>query len=88
MNHKLYLQDYKRFTFEQIEFTSPNLLKCRIGFSGKGKGRRSVVSDSSRPRGLQPARLLCLWDFPVKPPAKKASFTKYDRQASKAKRQN
>ena len=25
-----------------------------------------VVSDSSRPRGLQPARLLCLWDFPGK----------------------
>ena len=27
---------------------------------------RSVVSDSLRPRGLQPARLLCPWDFPGK----------------------
>ena len=26
----------------------------------------SVVSDSSRPRGLQPTRLLCPWDFPGK----------------------
>ena len=23
----------------------------------------SIMSDSLRPRGLQPARLLCLWDF-------------------------
>ena len=28
--------------------------------------RRSVVSDSSRPHGLQPTRLLCPWDFPGK----------------------
>ena len=27
---------------------------------------RSVVSDSLRPHGLQPARLLCPWDFPGK----------------------
>ena len=27
---------------------------------------RSVVSDSLRPNGLQPARLLCPWDFPGK----------------------
>ena len=26
----------------------------------------SVVSDSSRPHGLQPTRLLCPWDFPGK----------------------
>ena len=26
----------------------------------------SVVSDSLRPRGLQPTRLLCPWDFPGK----------------------
>ena len=26
----------------------------------------SVVSDSSQPHGLQPARLLCLWDSPGK----------------------
>ena len=27
---------------------------------------RSVVSDSLRPHGLEPARLLCPWDFPGK----------------------
>ena len=27
---------------------------------------RSVVSNSLRPHGLQPSRLLCLWDFPGK----------------------
>ena len=30
------------------------------------KWSRSVVSDSSRPHGLQPTRLLCPWDFPGK----------------------
>jgi len=30
------------------------------------KWSRSVVSNSSRPRGLQPTRLLCPWDFPGK----------------------
>ena len=32
----------------------------------KWKGSRSVVSDSWRPHGLQPTRLLCPWDFPGK----------------------
>ena len=32
-------------------------------FEGESVGR-SVVSDSVRPRGLQPARLLCPWDSP------------------------
>ena len=32
----------------------------------KGKWSRSVVSDSSRPHGLQPTRLLCSWDSPGK----------------------
>ena len=31
--------------------------------SEKWKWSRSVVSDSSRPHGLQPTRLLCPWDF-------------------------
>ena len=31
----------------------------------KWKWRRSVVSDSSRPHGLQPTRLLRPWDFPA-----------------------
>ena len=34
--------------------------------SEKWKWSRSVVSDSSQPHGLQPTRLLCLWDFPGK----------------------
>ena len=34
--------------------------------SKKWKGSRSVVSDSSRPHGLQPTRLLHPWDFPGK----------------------
>jgi len=34
--------------------------------SEKWKGSRWVVSDSSRPQGLQPTRLLHPWDFPGK----------------------
>ena len=34
--------------------------------SEKWKWSRSVVSDSSRPHGLQPTRLLYPWDFPGK----------------------
>ena len=34
--------------------------------SEKWKWSRSVVSDSERPHGLQPPRLLCPWDFPGK----------------------
>ena len=34
--------------------------------SEKWKGSRSVVSDSSRPHGLQPTSLLHPWDFPGK----------------------
>ena len=34
--------------------------------SEKWKWRRSVVSDSQRPHGLQPTRLLHPWDFPGK----------------------
>ena len=34
--------------------------------SEKWKGSRSVVSDSLRPHGLQPTRLLSPWDFPGK----------------------
>ena len=34
--------------------------------SEKWKWCRSVVSDSLRPHGVQPTRLLCPWDFPGK----------------------
>ena len=52
--------------------TIPGILQARtlewvaISFSNKWKWSRSVVSDSSRPHGLQPTRLLCPWDFPGK----------------------
>ena len=36
--------------------------------SEKWKWSRSVISDSSRPHGLQPTRLLHPWDFPGKSP--------------------
>ena len=54
----------------------PGILQARtlewvaISFSNawkwKWKWRRSVVSDSYRPRGLQTIRLLCPWDSPGK----------------------
>ena len=34
--------------------------------SEKWKWSCSVISDSQQPRGLQPTRLLCPWDFPGK----------------------
>ena len=54
----------------------PGILQARtlewvaVSFSNawqwKWKRSRSVVSDSSRPHGLQPTRLLRPWDFPGK----------------------
>ena len=52
----------------------PGILQARtlewvaISFSSawKWKWGRSVVSDCSRPHGLQPTRLPCPWDFPGK----------------------
>ena len=52
----------------------PGILQARtlewvaISFSNvwKWKWSRSVMSNSSRPRGLQPTRLLRPWDFPGK----------------------
>ena len=39
---------------------------CILALPGKHKVKwsRSVVSNSQRPHGLQPTRLLCPWDFP------------------------
>ena len=47
-------------TLEGLPFPSP------MHESEKWKWSRSVVSNSSRPHGLQPTRLLCPWDFPGK----------------------
>ena len=50
----------------------PGILQARplewvaISFSNAWKWSLSVVSDSSRPHGLQPSRLLRPWDFPGK----------------------
>ena len=50
----------------------PGILQARtlewvaISFSSAWKWSRSVMSDSSRPPGLQPTRLLHPWDFPGK----------------------
>ena len=50
----------------------PGILQARtlewvaISFSNAWKWSRSVVSDSSRPHGLEPTRLLHPWDFPGK----------------------
>ena len=50
----------------------PGILQARtlewvdISFSNAWKWSRSVMSDSSRPHGLQPTRLLHPWDFPGK----------------------
>ena len=50
----------------------PGILQARtlewvaISFSNAWKWSRSVVSDSQRPHGLQPTRLLHPWDFPGK----------------------
>ena len=53
----------------------PGILQARtlewvaISFSNAWKWKvkvKSVVSDTSRPHGLQPTRLLCSWNFPGK----------------------
>ena len=46
--------------WSRLPFTSP------MHESKKWKWSRSVMSDSSRPQGLQPTRLLRPWDFPGK----------------------
>ena len=47
-------------TLERVAISSP------MHESEKWKWSRSVVSDSLRPHGLQPTRLLHPWDFPGK----------------------
>ena len=47
-------------TLEWVTISFSNAWKWKV------KGSRSVVSDSSRPHGLQPTRLLHPWDFPGK----------------------
>ena len=52
--------------FSRQEYWSGLPFPSPIHGSEKWKWSRSVVSDSSRPHGLQPTRLLRPWDFPGK----------------------
>ena len=52
--------------FSRQEYWSGLPFPSPIRESEKWKRSRSVVSDSSRPHGLQPTRLLHPWDFPGK----------------------
>ena len=52
--------------FSRQEHWSGLLFPSPMHESKKWKWSRSVVSDSSRPRGLQPTRILRPWDFPGK----------------------
>ena len=52
--------------FSRQEHWSGLPFPCPVHASEKWKWSRSVVSDSLRPHGLQPTRLLCPWDFPGK----------------------
>ena len=47
-------------TLEWVAISLSNAWKWKV------KGKLLVVSNSSRPHGLQPTRLLCPWDFPGK----------------------
>ena len=52
--------------FSRQEYWSGLPFPSPMHESEKWKGSRSVVSDSSRPHGLKPTRLLHPWDFPDK----------------------
>ena len=52
--------------FSRQEYWSGLPFPSPMHESEKWKWSRSVVSDSWRPHGLQPTRLLCPWDFPGK----------------------
>ena len=52
--------------FSRQEYWSGLPFPSPVHESEKWKWSRSIVSDSSRPHGLQPTRLLRPWDFPGK----------------------
>ena len=52
--------------FSRLEYWSGLPFPSPLHESEKWKWSRSVVSNSSRPHGLQPTRLLRPWDFPGK----------------------
>ena len=52
--------------FSRQEYCSGVAFPSPVHENEKRKGSHSVLSDSSQPHGLQPTRLLHLWDFPGK----------------------
>ena len=54
--------------FSRQEYWNGLPFHSQMDESEKRKWTCSVVSDSLRPYGLQPTRLLCQWDFPGKSP--------------------
>ena len=54
------------WTIKKAEHWSGLLFPSPMHESEKSKWSCSIVSDSSRPHGLQPTRLLRPWDFPGK----------------------
>ena len=62
----MYRDKNKKGSFGKKDMSSLVRLKI-VGIKlALSKWSRSVVSDSLPPHGLQPPRLLCLWDFPGK----------------------
>ena len=59
-------QDPPSLGFSRQEHWSGLPFPSPMHESEKWKWSHSVVSDSSRPHGLRPTRLLCPWDFPGK----------------------
>ena len=53
-------------TLEWVAISFSNAWKWKVKVNEKWKWSRSVMSDCSRPHGLQPTKLLRLWDFPGK----------------------
>ena len=59
-------QDAPSLGFSRQEHWSGLSFPSPMHESEKWKWSRSVMSDPQRPHGLQPSRLLHLWDFPGK----------------------
>ena len=59
---KAYLDKNKSF----LSILNNVFHKTYSAYVGARAKSASLVSDSLGPQGLQPARLLCLWDFPGK----------------------
>ena len=63
------IQNEKNVTLrisKNMKLQAQQVIILEIYVSKKSEGSCSVVSDSLRPHGLQPTRLLHLWDFPGK----------------------